>query len=149
VNHVILDASVAAKLVLVEEFSDQADRLFADSRRAGLIVAGPPLLTGEVSNTLLQRVRRRELTGNDALDLVHQFMALRIHSLSPPGLIEQGFAFARDHGLPTIYDSFYVVLARMLDAELWTDDRRPLRAVGGVASWVRWIGRYPLTPDPA
>jgi len=40
---------------------------------------------------------------------------------------------------------FRVVLAQMLDTELWTDDRRLRNAVGSVAPWIRWIGDYPLT----
>ena len=42
------------------------------------------------------------------------------------------------------YDSVYVVLADMLEAELWTDDRRLLNSVEGVAHAVRWVGDYPL-----
>ena len=48
-------------------------------------------------------------------------------------------------GLPTTYDSLYVVLAALLQAESWTDDRRLLTNLGPNAPWVRWIGDCPGT----
>lgn len=148
-NDIVLDASVAVKLVIPEEFSRQAAALIEDSRNAGQRVVGPPLLVGEATNAVLQRFRRGDLTTGEAEIAVHDILSLAIIVTLPPGLIEEGFRFARDHELPTVYDSFYVVLARVLNAELWTDDRRLLRLIRDTAPWVRWIGDYPLTAGQA
>jgi predicted nucleic acid-binding protein len=104
---------------------------------------------GEAANTVLQRFRRGDLTADEAETAVHDILDLAIVVTLPPGLIEEGFRFARDHELPTVYDSYYVVLARVLNAELWTDDRRLLRAIRNTAPWVRWIGEYPHPARPA
>ena len=59
-----------------------------------------------------------------------------------PELYTRAALFSRTNGLHTTYDSLYVVLAQMLNANLWTDDRQLLRDVEPVAPWVRWIGDY-------
>lgn len=38
-----------------------------------------------------------------------------------------------------------IVLAEMLEAKLWTDDRRLINSVGEATPWVRWIGDYTAT----
>ena len=64
---------------------------------------------------------------------IARFADLLFDIISPPHLAEQAYALAKRHGLGAIYDALYVALARDLDAELWTDDRR-----------LRWIGDHPL-----
>jgi predicted nucleic acid-binding protein len=65
-----------------------------------------------------------------------------VQIISPSRLYIDAFEFARDNQLPDIYDSLYVVLARILQVELWTDDRRLIEAVKSKAPWVRGIADY-------
>ncbi len=71
-----------------------------------------------------------------------KFLELPVRLLGAADLYRRALAFAREHRLTDIDDSLYVVLAEILDTELWTDDRVLLKAVGSVAPWVRWIGDY-------
>jgi predicted nucleic acid-binding protein len=43
-----------------------------------------------------------------------------------------------------VYDALYVVLARLLNAELWTADGRLVTQLAGRAPWVRSLRDYPL-----
>ncbi len=142
---VVVDASAAIKWV-VEEFSEQAEALLNDAATSAIV--GPPALITEVANALFQRARRRDpatrLTVDEAQAALDRFLALGIQLLSSDALYQEAFAFARQHRLPDIYDTLYVVLAQRLGAQLWTDDRRLLDAVRALAPWVRWIKDYPL-----
>jgi len=40
------------------------------------------------------------------------------------------------------YDAAYVALAKTLEADLWTGDRRLFEKVRGRSELVRWIGDY-------
>lgn len=111
----------------------------------------PPHFPGEVVNALYQKLRsqdpQKHLPAPDAQRAVTQFLATvqrGVMVTHMPGLYQQAFEFAQTYQLPSIYDAIYVVLARGVQGELWTDDRRLLAMLGNRAPWVRWIGDYPV-----
>jgi predicted nucleic acid-binding protein len=143
-NHlVVVDASVVVKVVLEEEFTDRARALIQDSRRDRRLLFGPPRLQSEVINAIYQYLRRGQITLEEAEQIVRQSIQLPIQLYASPELYEEAFTFAHANHLTNTYDSQYVVLAKMLDAELWTADERLLNSVRADAPWVRWIGDYP------
>ena len=143
---VVVDASVALKWVIEEEFSDRANALLSESVRQPIV--GPPPLLAEVTNAIYQRSRSRDphrrMSDAEAEQALVRFLRFPIALLTPADLYQQAFAFARTHNLTNIYDSLYVVLAQTLGTELWTDDQALLRALGTAAPWVRSIRDYPL-----
>lgn len=140
---VVVDASVAVKWVVVEPYSDLAERLYNESFAANRLPVAPTLLPNEVTNAVYRQLRRGNLTEQTADAALARFARLRYRLLAPPGLTGQAYSFAKRHQLGAIYDALYVVLARHLGSDLWTDDRRLLNALGPAAPWVRWIGDYP------
>ncbi len=148
-NHaVVVDASLAVKWVLPEPDSDRADALWADASRAHRPVLSAPHFPGEVANAIYQRVRttdtEKHLDVPVAEAALTRFLAYGVELANPPGLVRQAFTFAQSHGLVGIYDALYVVLARLLNAELWTADERLLRQLADHAPWVRPLRDYPL-----
>ena len=146
-NHaVVIDASVAVKWVIYEDFTDQARMLYEHSVLAHRPILVPPHFAGEVVNVIYQRQRTREparrITEEESDNALSRFSRFLFEPLVIPGLYERAFVFARANRLTNVYDSLYVVLAEMLEAELWTDDRRLINSVGEAAPWVRWIGDY-------
>ena len=149
-NHVVVvDPSLTISRLLLERFTDQARAFFNDNLHQRRPVFAPPHLSSEVINAIYQRLRGRrqpryhisEAEADQALD---NFLVLPIHVISPDGLYQEGYRFAKSHDTPTIYDSLYVVLAQMLNAELWTADERLYNGVRSLAPWVRFVGDYPL-----
>ena len=145
-HSVVVDASVAVKWVLNEEFTDQARELLTHTLSERIPIVAPPHLRSEVANALYQRTRRRsrearisEATAESALA---EFLRFPIQVLGPTELYQRSFDLAKAHGLATNYDALYVTLAGMAQAELWTDDRELLANLGSSAPWVRWIGDY-------
>jgi predicted nucleic acid-binding protein len=147
---VVVDASVAIKLVLEEELSDQALALVKDTTEAGKLVIGPPLLPSEVTSAIYQRMRGGRppavtITEREAETALSRFVALGIERMEPVGLYQQAYGLARLHSLRNVYDAIYVALAQILGMELWTADRPLATTLGASSPWVKWIGTYPLT----
>ncbi len=63
---VVVDASVAVKWVLEEPHTSEATALLAEWEEGGVEILAPALLSYEVSNALFKRVRRGELTIEEA-----------------------------------------------------------------------------------
>jgi predicted nucleic acid-binding protein len=143
-----VDASVAAKWVLQEEFTDRAQALLGVTIRAGQPPIGPPHLLAETTNVIYRRRLRADpatrITDEQADQALADLLAIPVRLLAPADLYERAFDFARTYQLATIYDSLYVVCAQLLGVELWTADRRLLDALGAAAPWVRSIAEYPL-----
>jgi predicted nucleic acid-binding protein len=137
-----VDASVALKWVLPEEYAAQALFLIDEALSGGQHVVAPPLLPIEVTNTIRQYVRRNDLLQIEAEALLDQFLAFPVTLTLPVDLHRQALQLAADFDLPAVYDAHYVALAQMLGATLWTDDRRLLRALHGTLSFVHWIGDF-------
>ena len=142
----VVDASIAVKWFVRENDSAMALDLLAGSATAHRQLHVPPHFLGEVTNALYQKVRTtdpaKHMSAQDVRLLILDLLTLPITVAQPTGLYEHAFDFANRVGLPSIYDSLYVVLAQMLGAELWTADARLLAAVGAHAPWVRSLSDY-------
>jgi predicted nucleic acid-binding protein len=139
---ICVDASVAAKWILTEEYSDQARALLRDTLEAAEPLAAPPLLPIEVTNILRQRVRRGDLTLVEAQERLAAFLALPVALDAPDMLYARALEIAEQYNLPAAYDAHYVALAESIDTVLWTDDQRLLHTLGGRIPFVRWIAEY-------
>ena len=140
---ICVDASLAAKWIFPEDYSDKALALVTQSAQMGERVVAPALLSIEVTNIIRQRMLRDHLTLDEAKKLLEQFFAFAISITAPAALSETALTVADAHRLPAVYDAHYVALAQLLGCELWTNDRRLLRALGGKLAFVKWIGDYP------
>jgi predicted nucleic acid-binding protein len=145
---ICLDASVAVKLILIEERSDRAVALYRATLAADETIAAPPLLPIEVTNIMRQRMRAADgISLVRATEHLDAFLALPIVIDNPPGLHRRALALADIHGLPAAYDAHYLALAEHLRCDLWTDDQRLLRMVRHSLPFVRDIGDFAL-PEP-
>jgi predicted nucleic acid-binding protein len=147
---VVVDASVALKWVIWEELAPQARQLLRTIVATDVQIIGPPHMSGEVANAIYQRQRsrdpRRHLQTVEAEEALAHYLTLDIELVTPTGLYQRAFEFARQQALPSLYDSLYVVTAQLLGLDLWTADRRLLGALGDSAPSVRFIGDYPAAP---
>ena len=139
---ICIDASIAAKWVLTEEFSDAALDLANECLDQGRPLIAPPLIQAEVANTLRQVMIKHAVSLRQVLLLYRGFAMYPISFVAPPRLYEDALQIAERFGLPAAYDSQYVALAQMVGCSLWTADRRLLNALGNRLPFVRWIGDY-------
>lgn len=143
---IVVDASIAAKWLFREDHTEKALDLATAALVARERILAPPVLWIEVANILRQRMHRFGMPLAQALDLFDRFLEVPVSSHFPRGLVQRALVLADQHQLPAVYDAHYVALAEMLGCDLWTDDRRLLRAVGRKLQFVKWIGEYPPPP---
>lgn len=122
--------------------SDRADALYQDVLSRGEPVIAPVLLPIEVTNIIRQRVRRSLLTEEESREAMAGFRAVQLTLWTTSPLDAAALDLANQYDLPAAYDAYYVVLARNLDATLWTDDRRLLRDLAGRLPFVRSLADY-------
>jgi predicted nucleic acid-binding protein len=140
---ICLDASVAAKLILDEPWSDRADALVEATLRSGKSIVAPPLLRIEVTNIHLKSTQAVDgLSLGEAVARLETFLALPIEIRTLDDLHRRALVLAHEHGLPAAYDAHYLALAEALQCALWTDDRRLLRPVAGRLPFVHAIGDF-------
>ena len=135
---------MALKLILKEAHSDTAEGVLTDTLVQGVALYVSPLALAEVTDVLLQRVRRGVRSAAEVQRALADFLQLPLQHAHPAGLYEHALAFALTSQLRSAYDTTSVVLARLLEVPHWTADLHLITTLGGAASWVRWIGDYPL-----
>lgn len=137
---VVVDASVAVKWLIEEDYSRQADELLEAWDREDVRIAGPHLLPVEVSNALYQRVKRHQISLDTAVQLEAEFLENDIALVQSASLHVRSIRIASALGQRAAYDSHYLALAESLDCEFWTADERFYRAASRNHPIVRWIG---------
>jgi len=124
---VVLDASIILKWLLTEEGSERA-LLFRERHIKGEErIAVPSLLFYEIANVL----RYSEGFSDEAvLTLFETIKDIELSAIHPPfSDFEETIIYARSKQI-SVYDAAYVVLARNLECDLITADRRLVKATG-------------------
>lgn len=114
----VIDASVAVKWVVEEPGTAQALSLL----RRGRLFA-PDLLLVECANVLWKKVRRKEMSGQEALVATRLLQRADLELCPMRALLDSvtELALALDH---PAYDCAYLALAESLSCDLVTADRR-------------------------
>jgi len=136
----VLDASVVLKWFVPEVHSDAARRLL-DAPHQYL---APDLLFPEAGNAIWKKVRRGELTAEEAQQLVADLSSVAVETISTRGLVADAYALASATGR-SVYDSTYVALAVRLETQLITADDRLAQALAAhrmIAAHVRTIQTF-------
>lgn len=120
----VVDASVAAKWFMAEEYSAIAAKL----RESQHELVGPDLLPVEVGSALLKKMRRGELSELEGEVGMRALMLLPVHLESSLELLPSGWAIASLYRC-SLYDSIYVALAVAQSCQLVTADRKLFAAL--------------------
>ena len=136
----VVDASLVIKAILPNPEITQCQAIL--DRLQGHELVAPALWVYEVTSTLTKAVHFGQITAEEGGDALEQALRLGVHLilLDP---IEVGTAYAQTLALQrsTAYDSFYLVLAKTLEADFWTADKRLIRSMGDQKpAWLRGIG---------
>ena len=116
----VIDASIAVKWVVDEEGTPQALKL---RQRAKLIA--PELLVAECANILWKKVRRDELSSEEALLAARLLQSMDIELTPTRSLLEAATRVAIELDHPA-YDCLYLALAVERDCKFATADERLL-----------------------
>lgn len=139
---VCVDASIALKLVLAEDDSNQARALWSDWVHDDVEIVAPYHLVFEVASVIRNNVYRKRLSPEIGREALAAFLAQDVLLLHPPDLLSQAWEIARAFDRPTMYDATYVALGVILDCDVWTADRRLHQAVAHAIPRLRWLADY-------
>ncbi len=133
---IILDASVVVKWFSEEEYTEKA---LAIRERIGMgeeRVIVPDLLLYELANALKYNPR---FDANDVSDALTSIFDMDLEIVTPiPEIINLAVALAFEYNI-TVYDAFYIALAKDLELTFITADRRLCERVRGL-DYVEFIG---------
>lgn len=137
----VVDASVAVKWFLEEEFSGEAESLLASS---SLLIA-PDLLRVEVANALWSLARRKRIKWEQARQALLELFTMDIECVPSEQLLAAALQLAQSLEHP-VYGCLYLACTDICDGILITADARLQRAVSNSAleEKVRLLGRPPF-----
>ena len=141
-NALVIDASVAVKLFIPEEYSDSAIQIFKLLEApdpAGLFV--PDLFYIECANVFRTRVKFGGMSGDEARKAHDILLGFPLERVPTTGLSASALALSLQYDL-SVYDACYLALASLIGSPLVTADRKFARKMSGSDLPVIWIGDW-------
>lgn len=140
----VVDASVAIKLFVTEDLSDEAGRFFeglTGEPPARFYV--PDLFYLECANILWKYVRRFGYSAEQARESIQALDHLSLRPIASVLYLREtlDLAVARE---VSVYDASYAALANHLSTPLITADERLVRKLAGSGVEARWLGEAGL-----
>jgi predicted nucleic acid-binding protein len=133
---IILDASIVVKWFSEEEYTEKALAIRERIRMGEERVIVPDLLLYELANALKYNP---SFDANDVSDALTSIFDMDLEIVTPiPEIINLAVALAFDYNI-TVYDAFYIALAKDLELTFITADRRLCERVRGL-DYVEFIG---------
>jgi predicted nucleic acid-binding protein len=144
----VVDASVAIKLFIEQEGSEQAEALFdrlGTEPDTELYV--PELFYAECANVLWQYVRRASYPAAEAKASLVRLQVLALQRVAIPDLVNEALDIAITHSI-SAYDACYVELSERLQLPLVTADQKLIRSLAATSFQIHSLTTFSL-PDPS
>lgn len=138
---VVIDASIAARLLMPDRLSDACWILLESLVEAGHQFAMPALWAYELTSSLTKAVSFEVITIDEARAGLAQISLLGARLVLPDeGQNRRAFEWTLKLKRAAAYDSFYLALAEILGCDFWTADRQLFNAAHAAhLQWVRWV----------
>jgi len=123
----VVDASVAIKWYVEEEYREQALNLRRDYYDEKVALASQPLLFYEVAMALRYHVA---LSSNDVVNSINSLLDMQLDLSAPMReVMDAAVNLAFEEGV-TIYDAVYLALAELLGSKVITADEKLSEKLG-------------------
>ncbi len=148
-SQICIDVNIVLKLVLAEQHSDLARKLWLLWLEEEAELIAPPLFMFEGVSAIRANVTRKLLTEDTADTAFEGFLvqSRKVLLVAPPNLHEHAWRLARQLAQTQVYDSYYLALAEIRGCEFWTADEKLYRAAHHLFPWVKHIASF--YNDPA
>jgi predicted nucleic acid-binding protein len=138
----IVDASVILSAYFPDEDQERAQTLIREHVMGHVVLLAPSLLLYEVTNAVVQALRRGRIGDAQAESILTSFegLAVELRAVDWADMLALARRFDR-----SAYDAAYLALGQASGNPVITGDRRLYNAVRDQLEWVHWIGDY--SPD--
>ncbi len=136
---IVVDANVVVPLLVAEENSALAFRLWKSARLSGKEILAPGLIIFEVTSAVYRKAFRKLIDWESAKSAIDVLTKLNIHLITDPLLLVRAFEIARELGRPTTYDAHYLAVAEHFDAIFWTADEKLYNVARDKFSWIKLL----------
>jgi predicted nucleic acid-binding protein len=120
----VIDSSFLLKILLPEDKSEQAEKLWKGWIEDSIKIVAPTLIVFEVSSVLRNKIYRGILGNDDAKELVDQIKYLDLTLIYTEDLLDLAWGIGSILKVSVLYDCFYIALSKFLGSPLWTADRK-------------------------
>jgi predicted nucleic acid-binding protein len=137
----VLDASVALKWFLPatdESLVEESRELLTGYLRGDHSLIVPDLFWPEVASGLWKAARHARSSKSTAVRAIADMKERGLPTVPSANLVEEALSLAAGYGC-TVYDGFYLALAKLIGGQMVTADERLVRGVGSRLP-VRWLG---------
>ncbi len=121
-SQILIDASFLLKLLLPEEKSEQAEKLWREWIEDSSEIIAPTLIVFETSSVIRNKLYRGIIDGEDADRLIAQLKELDITLTYTEDILEEAWEISKILNSSTLYDCFYIALSKFLNISMWTAD---------------------------
>ena len=123
-SRVAIDASFLLQLFLPEDSSDQIEKQWKNWIENSIEVIAPTLIIFEASSVLRNKVFRGTLDNVDASEMIDKIRHLDLSLIYAPELLELAWGIGAMLKVPTLYDCFYLAVAKLFGVHFWTADKK-------------------------
>ena len=132
ISRTVIDASFLLKLFLPEERSDRAYEIWASWIENSVEVAAPTLIMFEAPSVIRNKVHRKLLNEKDGAEIIERMKRVDMTLVYTDDLLESAWEIGKRLRATALYDCFYLALAQLLSAPLWTADKKLCQLAKGV-----------------
>jgi len=139
---IVIDANLAAALVLDLEFSELTSQVWRQWQTSTTAVFAPQLWLYELATILRKAVALGGIQAQTAEEALVAALQLGVTIVdADEDQCRSALRWAERLGQTAAYDSFYLALASRLQADFWSADRRLVNAARQAGlRWAHWVG---------
>jgi predicted nucleic acid-binding protein len=128
ISQTTIDASFLLKLFLPEERSDKAHEIWSSWIENSVEVVAPTLIMFEAASVIRNKLHRKLINETDASEIIERMKRIDMTLVYTDELLESAWEIGSQLRVPVLYDCFYLALAQLLKAPLWTADEKLYQA---------------------
>jgi predicted nucleic acid-binding protein len=118
----VIDASVAARFLLIEDLSNKAELILEKFMNGSIDLAAPELIVYEIGNTLLKAFKQELISIQKAKEKILHFLDLKINFIEINKDDHEKIIEWSIKNNVTYYDSVYVIASKKVKGILLTAD---------------------------
>lgn len=132
---ICIDASLILRLILLPPSIrlKQQWQVWANEQRE---FVAPTLLYYETTNVIHQYYRLNKISAQKAQESQAFILSIPLQLFGDTNLHQKALRLSRQFALSATYDAHYLAVAEMLEAELWTADKKLFKVVSQQFSFI-------------